>query len=248
MINLVFDYIFIVVFGWALAGAAWATVIAEITGGLLPVLYFLVNRKGVLYSSRPWLCMVDLLKVCSNGVSQFLTGLSMSFLAMAYNYQLLHLAGEAGVAAFGVIMYISFVYESAYLGYAQGIAPVISFNYGAQNRKELHNVFTKSLVFYGMTGLVVTLASLAFASPLAWLFTGYNQSLYTLIIHGLRLYALSFTISGFPIFAASFFTALNNGPVAAVISVCQSILFELIAIFALPLILGGWHLDFCRCS
>lgn len=143
------------------------------------------------------------------------------------------------MAAFGVIMYISFVYESAYLGYAQGIAPVISFNYGAQNRKELHNVFTKSLVFYGMTGLVVTLASLAFASPLAWLFTGYNQSLYTLIIHGLRLYALSFTISGFPIFAASFFTALNNGPVAAVISVCQSILFELIAIFVLPLILGG---------
>lgn len=109
------------------------------------------------------------------------------------------------MAAFGVIMYISFVYESAYLGYAQGIAPVISFNYGAQNRKELHNVFTKSLVFYGMTGLVVTLASLAFASPLAWLFTVYNQSLYTLIIHGLRLYALSFTISGFPIFAASFF-------------------------------------------
>lgn len=99
------------------------------------------------------------------------------------------------MAAFGVIMYISFVYESAYLGYAQGIAPVISFNYGAQNRKELHNVFTKSLVFYGMTGLVVTLASLAFASPLAWLFTGYNQSLYTLTIHGLRLYALSFTIS-----------------------------------------------------
>lgn len=184
--------------------------------------------------------MVDLLKVCSNGVSQFLTGFSMSFLAMAYNYltSCLHLAGEAGVAAFGVIMYISFVYESAYLGYAQGIAPVISFNYGAQNRKELHNVFTKSLVFYGMTGLVVTLASLAFASPLAWLFTGYNQSLYTLIIHGLRLYALSFTIRGFPIFAASFFTALNNGPVAAVISVCLSILFELIAIFVRPLILG----------
>lgn len=143
------------------------------------------------------------------------------------------------MAAFGVIMYISFVYESAYLGYAQGIAPVISFNYGAQNRKELHNVFTKSLVFYGMTGLVVTLASLAFASPLAWLFTGYNQSLYTLTIHGLRLYALSFTISGFPIFAASFFTALNNGPVAAAISVCKSILFELIAIFVRPLILGG---------
>ena len=189
--------------------------------------------------------MVDLLKVCSNGVSQFLTGfsmsfLAMSFLAMAYNYltSCLHLAGEAGVAAFGVIMYISFVYESAYLGYAQGIAPVISFNYGAQNRKELHNVFTKSLVFYGMTGLVVTLASLAFASPLAWLFTGYNQSLYTLIIHGLRLYALSFTIRGFPIFAASFFTAFNNGPVAAVISVCLSILFELIAIFVRPLILG----------
>lgn len=164
----------------------------------------------------------------------------MSFLAMAYNYltSCLHLVGEAGVAAFGVIMYISFVYESAYLGYAQGIAPVISFNYGAQNRKELHNVFTKSLVFYGMTGLVVTLASLAFASPLAWLFTGYNQSLYTLTIHGLRLYALSFTISGFPIFAASFFTALNNGPVAAAISVCQSILFELSAIFIRPLILG----------
>ena len=162
----------------------------------------------------------------------------MSFLAMAYNYltSCLHLVGEAGVAAFGVIMYISFVYESAYLGYAQGIAPVISFNYGAQNRKELHNVFTKSLVFYGMTGLVVTLASLAFASPLAWLFTGYNQSLYTLIIHGLRLYALSFTISA--IFAPSFFTALNNGPVAAVISVCLSILFELIAIFVRPLILG----------
>lgn len=162
----------------------------------------------------------------------------MSFLAMAYNYQLLHLAGEAGVAAFGVIMYISFVYESAYLGYAQGIAPVISFNYGAQNRKELHNVFTKSLVFYGMTGLVVTLASLAFASPLAWLFTGYNQSLYTLTIHGLRLYALSFTISGFPIFADSFFTALNNGPVAAVISVCPFYL-NLLRFLYCPLF-WGW--------
>ena len=141
------------------------------------------------------------------------------------------------MAAFGVIMYISFVYESAYLGYAQGIAPVISFNYGAQNRKELHNVFTKSLVFYGMTGLVVTLASLAFASPLAWLFTGYNQSLYTLIIHGLRLYALSFTIRGFPIFVASFFHCTQQWAGGGC-HLCLSILFELIAIVVRPLILG----------
>ena len=157
---------------------------------------------------------------------------------MVYNYQLLRFVGEKGVAAFGVIMYISFVFESAYLGYAQGIASVISYNYGADNRKELGNVFRKSLMFYAVTGALVTIGSLVFASPLAWLFTGYSQELYALTLHGLRLYALSFTISGFPIFAASFFTALNNGPVAAEISVCQSILFELIAVVMLPLILG----------
>lgn len=238
VINLAFDYLFIVCFGWAVAGAAWATVLAEFTGGLLPVLYFILHRDGVLHLGYPQLRLEDFLKVCSNGISQFLTGVSMSFLAMVYNYQLLRFVGEKGVAAFGVIMYISFVFESAYLGYAQGIAPVISYNYGADNRKELGNVFRKSLMFYAVTGALVTIGSLVFASPLAWLFTGYSQELYALTLHGLRLYALSFTISGFPIFAASFFTALNNGPVAAEISVCQSILFELIAVVMLPLILG----------
>lgn len=236
--NMVLDFLFIVPLGWGLAGAAAATALSETVGGLVPLLYFSRHNSSLLrlIPAKPdWKALQ---KACANGSSELMTNLSMSLVNILYNLQLMRMVGPDGVAAYGVIMYVNFFFVAIFLGYSIGIAPVIGYHFGADNKGELKNLLLKSLILLGLTGCVLTVLAEGLAFPLASVFVGYDQALLGLTGHGLRLYSLSFLLVGLNIFGSAFFTALNNGAVSAAISFLRTLLFQLTAIFLLPAFLG----------
>ncbi len=236
--NVVLDYVFIALFGWGLAGAAFATGMSQLVGGGIPLVYFFRKNTSLLRLTKARLDMGIFLKTCANGSSELMTNISMSLVTVLYNYQLMAIAGENGVAAYGVIMYMNFVFCAMFLGYAIGCAPIVSYHYGAGSRDELGNLFRKSLVIMGVSGCVMTLLALAAAAPLTRIFVGYDRELYLLTCHGLKLYSLSFLLNGFNIFGSSFFTALGNGGVSAAISFLRTLVFQVASVLILPVYLG----------
>lgn len=238
MSNIVLDALFIVVFRWGLAGAAVATVISQVVGGVVPILYFSRKNSSLLRLTVPTFQVKAMLKVCANGSSELMTNLSNSVIGVLYNLQLIKLAGENGIAAYGVIMYINFIFNAIFFGYAIGSAPVIGYHFGAENDSELKNLYRKSLTFIGICGVALTGLALLLAAPLAKLFVGYDVELFEMTAHGFRLFALSFLIGGFNIFSSAFFTALNNGFVSATISFARTLLFQSVMVLTLPLLLG----------
>ena len=181
-----------------------------------------------------------MLKTCTNGSSEMVSNLSMSLVNMLYNFQLMKLAGENGVAAYGVIMYVNFIFVGIFLGYSFGVAPVVSYHYGAQNHPELKSLRQKSLNLVGLGAIVLTAAAMVLATPLARIFVGYDPELLEMTCHGFRVYAVSYLFMGLNMFGSSFFTALNNGLISAVISFARAFLFQVAAILVLP---GLWGLD-----
>lgn len=236
--NMTLDFLFIAVFHWGLAGAAAATAVSEFIGGLFPVFYFSKRNNSLLRLGKLRFNGRILLKACTNGSSELMTNLSMSVVNALYNFQLMRFAGEDGVAAYGTIMYANFIFIAIFLGYAIGSAPIIGYNYGAGNHFELKNMFRMSLKLIGCWGIALALLSQLLAAPLAAVFVGYDKSLSALTCHGFRIYALTFLINGFNIFGSSFFTALNNGAVSAVISFLRTLVFQIAALLLLPLIFG----------
>lgn len=236
--NIALDALFILVFNWGLLGAGLATVCCEYIGGLFPLLYFMKRNTSSLRLIKPEWDGSALWKACTNGSSELLTNISMSFVSMIYNYQLITIAGTDGVAAFGVIMYVAFFFEAIFIGYSMGTAPIVSYNYGARRHEELKSIFKKSLVIIAGAGLFLS-SSAYFAAPLlADLFVGYDETLAALTVRGFQFFSFSFLLNGFCMYGSAFFTALNNGFISAVISLLQSVVFELIAVIALPLWLG----------
>ena len=177
-------------------------------------------------------------KTCSNGISEFLSNISMSLVSMLYNLQLLKFAGENGVAAYGVIMYVQFIFIAIFIGYNIGTAPIIGYNYGAQNHKEMQNIFKKSMILTVSAGLVLMVSAFVLAAPLAKVFVGYDAELFEMTKRGFEFYAVSFFLCGFNIFGSSFFTALSNGPVSAVISFLRTVVFQVAAVLVLPVFFG----------
>ena len=239
IINTILDPIFIYLFHWGIQGAAIATMLSQVVGGLLPVFYFL-NRKNtsLLHLCRPQFEGGVLLKACVNGSSELMTNLSMSLVNILYNYQLLRFAGEDGVAAYGVIMYASFLFVAVFVGYAVGSAPIVSYHYGANNRKEVNNLYRKSLKLIGVVAVVMTIGSMFIIPHVARFFVGYDENLLILTTRAFRLYGLSFLIMGFNVYASSFFTALGDGVTSALISFLRTLLFQVAAVLLLPLLLG----------
>ena len=237
--NMVLDVLMVGVWGWGVEGAAIATFISQLVGGVLPVFYFL-NRKNtsLLHLCRPQFEGGVLLKACVNGSSELMTNLSMSLVNILYNYQLLRLAGENGVAAYGVIMYAAFLFVAVFVGYAVGSAPIVSFHYGARNHAEVHNLYRKSLRLIAVVAVTLTLASMFIIPCVARIFVGYDAELLALTSRAFRLYALSFLIMGFNVYASSFFTALGDGVTSALISFLRTLAFQVIAILLLPMLLG----------
>ena len=240
--NVVLDYLFIAVFHWGIAGAAIATAIGQIIGGVTPIVYFCTNKAG-LHLCKTSLYGEILLKACANGSSEMVTTLSVSVVNMLYNYQLMRLAGENGVAAYGVILYMHSIFNVIFLGYAIGSAPIVSYHYGAGNKDELKNLFHLGLLIIGCAGIGLTVLSECFAGPLTSFFVGYDSELLAFTRHGFRIYALAYLVLGFNVWSSSFFTALNNGVISAVISFLRMFLFQLVSILVLPILLktdGIW--------
>lgn len=238
MTNIVLDALFVAVFRWGLAGAAIATVISQVVGGVVPLLYFSRHNNSLLRLVKPRFDGRALGKVCLNGSSELLTNLSTSLVSVLYNFQLMKLAGEDGVAAYGVLMYVNFIFLAIFFGYAIGSAPLISYHYGAGNRAELQNLLRKSLLLMAGCGVVLTLLAEAVAAPLSRIFVGYDAALYAMTSHGFRLYALSFLAAGLNVFGSAFFTALNDGPVSAAISFLRTLVFQVAVVLVLPAIFG----------
>ncbi len=241
--NVILDYLFIVVFGWGLAGAGAATAAGEIIGGLGPILYFSRENNSLLRLGKPCFDGRVLLKTCTNGSSELMTNISSSIVNILYNYQLMRLAGEDGVAAYGVIMYVTFIFAAVNIGYSIGSAPVVSYNYGAGNQKELKNIFRKSVVAIGSAGITMTILAELLSYPMTRVFVGYDPDLFAMTCRGFRLYALSFLLSGTNIWGSGFFTALGDGGVSALISFLRTLLFQVSMVLLLPVFLkldGVW--------
>lgn len=236
--NIALDALFVAVFKWGVAGAAVATAISQLIGGGLPVIYFLRKNNSLLRFTKFGIHGKVLVKTCTNGSSELMTNLSLSVLNMVYNAQLMQIAGENGVAAYGAIMYLSFAFVSMFIGYSVGSAPLISFNYGAQRHGELKNLLKKSLVLISCAGAALAAIGIVFAPVVAGIFVGYDADLLALTSHGMRLYSISFLLSGFNIFGSAFFTALGNGLISALISFFRTLLFQVGAVLLLPMILG----------
>ena len=236
--NMVLDALFIAVFKFGVVGAAVATALAQVVGGVLPVIYFARKNSSLLRFVKPKFYGKAILKSCFNGSSELLGNIAMSLVSMIYNWQLLKIVGEEGVAAFGVLMYVSFVFVAIFIGYCLGVAPIVGYNFGAQNRLELQNVFKKSLIIISVIGVAMCLFGVALAYPIAWIFVRNNDSLMEMTTRAMRLYSIGFLFSGFCMFCSSFFTALNNGLISAIVSFGRTLVFQIVCIFVLPLLLG----------
>lgn len=236
--NTLGDFLLIYIAKLGVSGAAAATVFGECIGGFAPLVWLFIKKGKRLYFAKPRFDRKVIGKVCVNGSSEFLSNVSVSLVSVIYNFQLLKYIGEAGVVAYGTIMYVSFIFIGCYLGFSVGTAPIIGYNYGAQNTDEMKSVFKKSLLFYAGSAVVLTGLAEALATPLALVFVGYDPALTELTVTAIRIFSTSFIISGFNIYASAFFTALGNGVVSATISTARTLVFQIVAVYAIPLIFG----------
>ena len=236
--NMVLDALFIAVFDWGVAGAAIATGLSQCVGGVLPLIYFLRPNDSLLRMRPTALRLRPILQACGNGSSELMSNISSSLVGMLYNFQLMRLIGEDGVSAYGVLMYVQFIFVAIFIGYSIGSAPVVSFHFGAQNHGELKSLLRKSVLLMASGGVLLTIAARLLAAPLARLFVGYDAGLFELTSHAFRLFSWSFLLAGFNIFASGFFTALNNGAISAAISFLRTLVFQTSSVLILPLLLG----------
>ena len=233
--NIVLDAAFIVGAKLGLAGAAYATIIGQAVGAIIPIVYFARPNSGLLHLGKATFAPKVLFKTVTNGSSELLSNIAASVVSMVYNAQLLKFAGENGVSAYGIIMYASFIFAAVFIGYAIGIAPVVSFNFGAQNHDELKNVLKKSVVLNIVAGAVMMVLSASLARVLASIFVSYDQELLDMTTTAMRIYSVSFIFMGFNIFTSSFFTALNNGLISAIVSFARTLVFQIGAVLLLPM-------------
>lgn len=236
--NAALDALFIVAFKWGIVGAAVATGIGQVLGGVIPLVYFARKNDSLLKFVKPEFEIRPILKACGNGSSELLTNVASSVVSMLYNLQLIKFIGENGVAAYGVLMYVQLVFLAIMIGYTIGSAPIIGYNYGSQNRAELKNVFKKSMISLSIAGIALSGLAQALAVPLAKLFVGYDAELFELTVRAFRFFSFAFIFSGIAIYSSGFFTALNNGLVSAILSFLRALVFQVAFVFLLPYLFG----------
>lgn len=240
LMNVVLDALFLGVFSWGIVGAAIATILSQWTGGVIPLVYF--GRKNSsqlrLVKCRPR--GRDMLQICANGSSEMVNNISISVVSLLYNVQLLNYGGDNGIAAYGIMMYVNFLFTAVFWGYVSGISPIISFHYGAQNHAELRSLLRKSLVILISCSIFMFTISETLAKPISQIFAGYDPALLAMTVHGFYLFSFNFLFAGLSIFCSSFFTALNNGLISAFLSFSRVFLFQIPAILLLPRL---WGLD-----
>ncbi len=238
LVNVVLDFIFMYVFDMGVYGAALSTGISQVFGSVIPYIYFVVKRDIKLRISKADFDLKMIRDVCINGLSEMVSNFSTSIVNMFYNMQLMKYAGADGVVAYGIIMYISFIFSGTYLGFAVGTAPVIGYHYGANNTKELKNLLKKCVRLIFIVSILLTAVVEVFSKTLAEIFVSYDEFLVILTTRAIRIFVLSYLLSGFNIFMSSFFTALQNGVISTAIAFLRTLLFQIVLIFLLPLIWG----------
>ena len=238
--NIFLDALFIIIFGWGIEGAAIATAFSESVGGILPLIYFSRENSSLLRLTKTKFDGKVLIQTCSNGISELLSSISMSIVGMLYNWQLLNYAGSDGVAAFGILIYAAFIFEAIFIGYSVGAAPIISYNYGAKNYSELKNLLKRSLIIILGFSIMMFTGAESLARPIAKIFVESDANLLEMTVHAFRICSFAFLLEGFTMFTSSFFTALNNGLISALISGLRTLIFEVSAVLIFPLI---WGLD-----
>ena len=243
LINTGLDLLFVAVLRLGIAGAAIATGLSQCVGGVLPLIYFLRPNSSLLHLRPTALRLRPILQACGNGSSELMSNISSSLVSMLYNFQLLRLIGENGVSAYGVLMYVQFIFVAIFIGYSIGCAPIVSYHYGARNHPELKSLLRKSVLLMAISGVMLSALARLLAAPLSHLFVGYDTDLCALTTHAFTLFSWSFLLVGFNIFASGFFTALNNGAISAAISFLRTLVFQSGAVLLLPLLLdvdGIW--------
>ncbi len=240
MTNIVMDAVLVILLPahLKLAGAAIATALSQIVGGAVPLFYFGRKNTTFLRLGKAKFDAKAIFYACTNGSSEFMSNISMSIVSMLYNFQLLKYAGEDGIAAYGVMMYVSMIFAAAFMGYSIGCAPIVSYHFGAQNHAELKSLLKKSLVIVGTLGVAMVVLAELLAMPLSKIFVGYDKNLTDMTVLGFRIFSLSFAFTGFAVFASGFFTALNDGLTSAVISFMRTLVFQSVAVLILPTVLG----------
>lgn len=236
--NMVLDALLVAVFSLGLPGAAAATAFSQIVGGIIPLFYFFRPNKSLLRLTKTRYDGRAIFKACTNGSSELMSNISMSLVSMLYNVQLIAYAGEDGVAAYGVLMYVNMIFLAAFIGYSVGTAPVIGYHYGAQNHRELKSLLKKSLTIIAVLSVAMLAAAEILARPLATLYVGYDPELLSLTLRGFVIFSFSFLFAGIAIYGSSFFTALNNGLVSALISFLRTMVFQIAAVLIFPLVWG----------
>ena len=232
--NMVLDFLLVYVFPFGLLGAALATAFSQIVGALIPLVYFLRPNDSLLRLARPRFDFRALGKACYNGSSEMVSNLSTSLVGVLYNVQLMAIAKENGVNAYGVLMYVSFIFMAFFFGYSIAVTPVVGYHYGAQNHAELKSILRKSLIITVLVSLLMTGGAIVLAGPIADLFVGYDAALHDMTVNALRIYSVSFLVFGFNIFGSAFFTGLNDGTDSALISFLRTLVFQVAAILLLP--------------
>ncbi len=236
--NMVLDALFVAVFRWGLTGAAVATAFSQFIGGFAPFLYFALPNDSLLSLKKTSFHGKALLKACTNGSSELMSNISMSVVGMLYNMQLMKYAGENGVAAYGVIMYVGFIFCAVFIGYSIGSGPVVGYHHGAKNHTELKSLLKKSIVIIGIVSVIMLALAMLLAKPMSILFVGYDTALCNLTVSGFKIYAFAYLFMGYAIYASGFFTALNDGLTSALISFLRTLLFQIAAVLILPLLFG----------
>lgn len=238
--NMVLDWLLVAVLPFGLAGAAAATAASQFIGGVFPLIYFARKNSSRLQLTRCRLELRPLGRICANGSSELMGNISMSLVNMLYNVQLMQYVGEDGIAAYGVLMYVSMIFQAIFIGYSVGTAPIVSYHYGAQNREELKSLLRKAIFIVAIAALCMFAAGELLAAPLSRLFVAYDEELLQMTTHAFAIFSFSFLFSGFAINGSSFFTALNDGLTSALISFLRTLVFQVAAVLLFPLL---WGLD-----
>lgn len=237
--NIVLDFVLVGYLNMGVAGAAWATVASEYVGGLVPLIYFLMPNKSFLRLGKTKFDIKVIGKTCANGSSEMMSNIAMSVVAIVYNWQLVRLLGEDGVAAYGVIMYVGMIFGAILMGYVMGSAPLMSYQHGADNKVEKNSLLRHGLAIMAVGGICALIAAQLLAPTVADIFTSYDEGLKELTIHAFRLYSIAFLLTGFSVFGSSLFTSLGNGVISAFISFMRTLVFETGSVILLPLIFGA---------
>lgn len=238
VMNMVLDGVLVGLLRWGIPGAAIATVMSQVVGGFLPLLYFARRNTSLLRLGRTRFDWPALWKTLTNGSSEFVSNISMSVVGMLYNGQLMKYAGEDGVAAYGVLMYVTMIFLAVFIGYSVSTAPIVSFHFGARDKAELKNLLRRSLGIITVFSVIMLFLGEVLARPLAHIFVGYDEELMAVTLHAFRIYSFTFLLCGVPIFGSSFFTALNDGLTSALISFLRTVVFQVAAVLLLPLLFG----------